>query len=189
MVLVVAVLGCSATPTPRTKPIRVTTASMAPDPRLVFARRVLAAMASGDVERLVRLADPIGLRRRVTECKKGSVDPQRYVDSAREMYTYSVEHAKGLTIEILGLAHTASSDADGDTDEHVLKKGADVGGNCVAKIDLELQKISVDVQVRRGSEPVEQVLDIEALEIDGHWYLIDIPHRIREHDRGIGLER
>jgi hypothetical protein len=195
--------GSSAKTAPPPKPVAppapVAKAPAAPvveDTRLVLSRKVLAALSGGEVEALVTLADKATLLRQVGDCKVATtglnLDPmQEFVAEARGNFTRHASKAKGLKIEVLELANTVDRTKTATTsDNHWVKKGDNINPKCTVRVDVLVHEIAVKIRAQRDTNPaVEQTVKITALELDGRWYLLAPPARIKERDTGKEMEK
>jgi hypothetical protein len=151
------------------------------DPKLAFAKLVLADLAAGNVEALVKLADPLAFRDKTADCKatpqaRGlNVDPkQAPVHAARASLTYRIEQTRGLKIDVLALAPPQG-------ESRTTKAGSQLSEGCVAKRDFVQEPISLKIRAQRDNKPaVEQTVTIQGVELDGRWYLVEVPSRIQE---------
>lgn len=169
-----------AQPTPRrVEPAGGPLTPAAPDePRVAFAKQVFGALAAGDADALVKLADPIGLYKQIATCQAPEhrgldVDPQlAYVTAARKRYEWRARADKGLQITVRGLAK--------DDDGHGLAKGDEIADQCIANQDVKLHRLAVDIRAQRDQNPaIDQTVAIEAIELAGHWYFVGVDH-VRE---------
>jgi hypothetical protein len=189
-ILMLLLAGCGSSPSPKpTTPTKETAtpqptqpvAAKPDDPKLAFAKQVFVEVAAGNVEALVKMADPLGILEKTAECKfaqpRGlSVDPkQAPVHNARESITFRVNKTRGLKIDVLALAPTMG-------EPYTIKSGTQFG-DCVAKRDLVQQPISIKIRAQRDAKPaVEQTVTFKGIELDGRWYLYELPSVIREKD-------
>ena len=145
------------------------------DPRLVFARAVFSGLASGRVESLVDLADPLAVRK-AAGCenvgKSGlNLDPQQeFVAAVRKDMVRVATRSKGMTIDVLAVV---------DGDARTVAKGTQIADGCKTRIDLAYRDLKVKLRVRRQPNPaVEQEALVRALELNDRWYLVALPGRL-----------
>jgi hypothetical protein len=199
-ILGLAACGSSQSSKPPVAPVAKPTAPVAKapaapvvdEPRLVLARKVMAALAGGETEALVALAEPATPYRVAGDCTFGktglNLDPlQTYVAAARLELGYIANKTKGLKLEVLGLANQVNRTGDADT--RWIKKGAAMSDKCTAKQDLLVHDIQVKIRAQRDAKPaVEQTVTVAAMELDGRWYLMKAPMRIKERESKTDME-
>lgn len=132
----------------------------------------LAAVAAGDVDALLELADPAGLADRAYDCSEAKGDGYDLNSELRELrsdFTDLVAKAKGLTVELVD-----RDDRDGG-EEVGLKPGSKVEGcRVITAVRPFTYRLTLRVAAKDG-KPREQKTSIKLFEVDGHWFLAKAP--------------
>jgi hypothetical protein len=136
-----------------------------------LVKATTAALASGDVDALVKLGDPLVMFDKLLACESGerdeSMDPKRQAEKMREEHGEIAEKTKGMTIEVVEITES-------DDKAEVIEKGQKLGPRCTARVAMKGHNLDVKVKLRKGdAPPVESVLELEVLEAGGGWYLVD----------------
>ncbi|MEO8702482.1 MAG: hypothetical protein ABI867_20730 [Kofleriaceae bacterium] len=199
LLVIAAACGSSSKPPPATPapvaPVAVVkvAAPVVEDTRLVLANKVMAALAGGQTESLVQLAEPATPYRLAADCNFGksglNLDPlQIYVAAARQELAFIASRTKGLKLQVLELANKVDRTA-ADADTRWIKKGTAWTDKCTAKQDILVHDIKVKIRAQRDNKPaVEQTISISALELDNRWFLVKAPMRIKEKETKTDIE-
>ena len=138
-----------------------------------LARAAIAALAAGDVDALVALGDPKVMLEQLAECKsaKGEgdddFDPDKQAKKMREQHAEVAARTKGFAIEIVAITEP-------DGKKKRIEKGEKMGHECTARVAMTGHDIAVKVKLKKGdAPPVESTIELETVEADGRWYLVD----------------
>jgi len=141
-----------------------------------LVKRTLAALGEGDVDRLVKLSDPVRLYELALDCserdKKRDADkdkardggdddrgtdddldddPQLQAKRARRQFEKLVDKTKGMKVELVSIAGEGDdkdgADPDGKRKKTLgMKKGDKIKG-CVVKVDVQIREVAAKVRV------------------------------------------
>lgn len=147
------------------------------------------AMASGDVDALVALIDPVAMFALAVDCrddegdeegaggdreareeqaqKASARDPHAVRDRARTDYAPLVARAKGLHIEVVSIAEA--------TPPNQVAKGAPMMQGCTATRTLAFHRSRVTLRIRDGEQPSDQEVVVATVEVAGRWFLSTPP--------------
>ena len=154
--------------------------------RAEVVNETFAALAAGDVERLVKLVDPKNLFARVLDCRNASgddkLDREELEREFREKSLRLIDKVKGRRFEVISIENKPIDRDHGDGraygggDRGVFEKGDNVLGGCRAKETFRAHELIVVVAERKGEQPAQKKrAKLELLEVDGDWYLVDAP--------------
>ena len=156
----------------------------------------IAALAAGDVDKLVALADPKSLFERVLDCSDSDdedVTPKALEREFREKAERLADKVSGRKLEVIAVENRQIPDKRtrdggdgrgyGGRDAGVFKKGDKVFGGCRARETFRAHEVMVTVEeTRKGKKAKKKNVKLELLEIDGDWYLVDAPRGRADDD-------
>ena len=153
--------------------------------RQEIVNATIAALAAGDVNKLVALADPKSLFERVLDCSNSDDDdmtPKALEREFREKSERLADKVSGRRLEVISIESRKIDRDSGDgrgyggRDSGVFKKGDKVFGGCRAREAFRAHEVMVTVEeTRKGKKPRQKSVPLELLEVDGDWYLVDAP--------------
>jgi len=136
-------------------------------------RDTLAGLRAGDVEALMKLADPQSAYERSLDCKTGAprdeeFDPDKRAAKLRAQVAKLVERTRGLTIDLLDSTEDVAA-------ANTLLKGSGAK-MCVAKTTLRFRAFDLKLRVQSGEKKSQQQARLRMLEVDGRFYLVNPPN-------------
>lgn len=159
--------------------------------RREIVNATIAALAAGDVDKLVALADPKSLFERVLDCSDSDdedVTPRALEREFRDKAERLADKVSGRKLEVIAIENRKIRDGGdgrgyGGRDPGVFKKGDKVFGGCRARESFRAHEVMVTVEeTRKGKKPKKKNVKLELLEIDGDWYLVDAPRGRADDD-------
>ena len=175
-----------------TQPV-VTNSQVAPTEQLRndVVKETLAALAAGDVERLMTLADPKGLYEYALSCKPGSGDStsptaaDRATDLRRDL-TKATAEIRGSKLEVVSIRNEARWDEyrmrSRDRNATFIAKGGTLSDACTARADLLFHEVEVRVRLDKDGSSKEIKTKIDMLQAKGRWYVIKVPKDLESSD-------
>lgn len=141
------------------------------------AKATIAALSSGDLDALMKVADVEAMMTSAVECDKDGggtygfdEEVKQEVKDAKRKFERRVDDLKGAKLEFVRLV----SDDDDDDDGRVKKKGERMGKGCVAKEDFTKHRVKVKVKVTEKDaegEPYEQTVSLRIVQIGNKYFL------------------
>jgi hypothetical protein len=130
----------------------------------------LAALSAGDIDGLVKMSDPKGLRGTI-ECKseeaKEEMDPDKQIRKIKREYEELVDSTKGMKIELV-------SSKKGDVGK-TFEKGEEVEDTCKANVKIQMVTYALKLKLEKDGQTGEQDVDIEMLDAGGRFFLMEPP--------------
>jgi hypothetical protein len=161
---VVTFAACGSSSTQPTKPVLTNTVSaQSEQARNDVVKDALAALAAGDVDRLMTLADPKGMYEYVFSCKDDRNDGEMASDAKsletalREDFTKAVDKTKGARIEVVSIRNEmrGGNRRSRDRNATFIAKGGALSSACVAKTDVMFHEVEVRVKISKDGNTSE----------------------------------
>jgi hypothetical protein len=177
--LVVAACGgpAAAPPAPT-----LTNSTSAPtsQPRNDVVKDALAAMAAGDVDKLVTLADPKGLYEYAFACKDDrgdmAADAGTLETHLRKDFGKATNKTKGSKIEVVSIRNEMRwNGRTRDRNATFIAKGGSLSDGCVAKTDLVFHEVEVRVRVTKDGDTKESKAKLDLVQARGRWFVSKVP--------------
>ncbi len=154
-------------------------------------KETLAALAAGDVDRLMALADPKGLYEYAFSCKADrgddnfGTDSKQLEASLRKDFTKATSGTKGSKVEVVSIRnemHNPLGRRSRDRNATFIAKGGTISDACVARTDLVFHEVEVRVRVTSGSDSKELKAKLDMLHAKGRWYVVKVPKDLAAGD-------
>jgi hypothetical protein len=182
----VAVAACGGSnQTPAKQPVLANSTSLvAEQSRNDVVKDALAALANGDVERLMALADPKGLYEYAFACKQDrdddgfGADAKQLETVLRNDFTKAATGAKGSKVEVVTIRNEMRRYGrrhDRDRNATFIAKGGTISSACVARTDLMFHEVEVRVRVTRDGNAKEHKAKLDMVQAKGRWYVVKVP--------------
>jgi hypothetical protein len=174
--------GPQASTPPKATLANAATAQNEPS-RNEVVKDVLAALAAGDVERLMALADPKGMYEYAFSCKDDRGDDEWGPDARsletvlRKDFTKAANHAKGAKIEVVSIRNEMRGwhKRTRDRNATFIAKGGTVSSACVARTDLVFHEVDVRVRFGKDGNSTESKAKIDLVHARGRWFVVKVP--------------
>lgn len=146
--------------------------------RQEIVNATIAALAAGDVDRLVGLSDSTNFDR-LLDCRNTAA-----ADVTAEQLEREFRHAaerlaakvSGRKLEVVAIENRELARDTGNDDPSVFRKGDKVLGECRARTTFRGEEVMVTVEeTRTGSRSQKTAVTLGLYEVDGAWYLVDAP--------------
>lgn len=181
--VIVAACGGSTAPTTSSSVLTNTKTTPTEQPRNEVVKDALAAMAAGDVDRLMALADPKGMYEYAFACKDDRDDGEMAPNAAslehalRKEFTRATSKTRGSQIEVVSIRNEMRhwNRRSRDRNATFIAKGGALSGSCVAKTDLVFHEVDVRVRVRRDGESKEHRAKLDLVQANGRWFVTKVP--------------
>jgi len=188
---VVTLVACGGSSTQPTKPVLTNTVSAQPEQaRNEVVKDALAALAAGDVDRLMTLADPKGMYEYAFSCKDDRSDGDMASDarsletSLREDFTKAVSKTKGARIEVVSIRNEMRgwNRRSRDRNATFIAKGGALSSACVAKTDVMFHEVEVRVKISKDGNTTENKTKLDLVHAKGRWFVSKIPRDLSTGD-------
>jgi hypothetical protein len=139
-----------------------------PATRDALLQVTFAALAAGDADALAKLGDLDVISARAITCTERE-DNHAEIAKNRERVAelLALAKSKGARVELVGVAK--------DEELVTIEAGKEAGKHCTAKVRLVFHKVKLDVKVTTASGVKPSHAEVFALEVDGAWYLAEVP--------------
>ncbi|MBA2543030.1 MAG: hypothetical protein H0V17_25540 [Deltaproteobacteria bacterium] len=183
----VAVAACgssSGSAPPKPTPLANTAPSQNEQSRNDVVKDALAALAAGDVERLMSLADPKGMYEHAFSCKDdrddGEMAPDaKHLETAlRRDFGKAAGNAKGAKIEVVSIRNEmrgSRRSRERDRNATFIAKGGAVSSACVARTDLVFHEVEVRVRISKDGSSKESKTKLDLVHARGRWFVAKVP--------------
>jgi len=175
----------SSTGAPPKPPVLANAAPTGSDQsRNEVVKDAISALAAGDVDRLMALADPKGMYEYAFSCKDdrddGDMPDARQLEAVlRKDFTKAAGHAKGAKIEVVSIRNEmrgwARRGRDRDRNATFIAKGGAVSSACVARTDLVFHEVEVRVRVGKDGGSKESKAKLDLVHARGRWFVVKVP--------------
>ena len=189
-VVVAACGGSSTAPTKQTVLTNTTTAA-SEQSRNDVVKEALLALAGGDVDRLMALADPKGLYEYAFACKQDRDDDdlgdsKRLETTMRDDFTKAASKVKGSKVDVVSIRNEMKRwgsrryGSDRERNATFIAKGGAVSSACVARTDLVFHEVEVRVRVAKHAgtsdgSAKELKAKLDMILAKGRWYVVKVP--------------
>ncbi len=187
------VVACGGSSTQPTKPQLTNTISTQAEPaRNDVVKDALAALAAGDVERLMTLADPKAMYDYAFSCKDDRNDGDMASDAKsletalRDDFTKAVDKAKGARIEVVSIRNEMRgwNRRSRDRNATFIAKGGALSSACVAKTDVMFHEVEVRVKISKDGTTSENKTRLDLVHARGRWFVSKIPRDLSASEGG-----
>ena len=140
----------------------------------------IAALAAGDVDKLVALSRPTNLDR-LLDCSNtaaADVTAEQLEREFRQAAERLAGKVSGRKLRVVAIENRdlARDDVGSGADPNVFRKGDKVLGPCRARTTFRGEEVMVTVEETRGRKtPENKTVTLGLYEVDGAWYLVDVP--------------
>lgn len=179
---VVALAACGGSSTPATKPVLTNTTGPAQpeQARNDVVKEAIAALAAGDVDRLMTLADPKGMFDTAFSCKdggSGDMDARSLETGLRTDLTRAAEKMKGARIEVVSIRNEMRNWGRRKSERNAtfVAKGGALSNACVAKTDVMFHEVEVRVRVSKDGSSSENKAKLDLVHARGRWFVAKMP--------------
>ena len=162
-----------------------TTTAASEQSRNEVVKDALLALAGGDVDRLMALADPKGLYEYGFACKQDReddefADSKRLETTLRDDFTKAASKVKGAKIDVVSIRNEMRRSPrrygrDRDRNATFIAKGGAVSSACVARTDLVFHEVEVRVRVSKDGNAKELKAKLDLILAKGRWYVVKVP--------------
>ncbi len=187
----VTVVACSGSSTQPTKPVLTNTISAQSEQgRNDVVKDALAALAAGDVDRLMTLADPKGMYEYTFSCKDDRNDGDMASDARslettlREDFTRAISKTKGARLEVVSIRNETRgwNRRSRDRNATFIAKGGALSSACVAKTDVMFHEVEVRVKVTKDGSSSESKAKLDLVHARGRWFVSKVPKDLSSGD-------
>jgi hypothetical protein len=185
-ILIAVLAACGGSTTQATPPTLTNTPSApAEQVRNDVVKDAIAAMAAGDVERLMSLANPKGMYEAVFSCKDdGSAgemsDAGDFEAGLRKDFTSALSNMRGARVEVVSIKNELGNSvrrysSRRDRNATFVAKGGTLSSGCVAKTDVLFHEVEARLQITKDGQSNEGRAKFELVQARGHWYVVKVP--------------
>jgi hypothetical protein len=179
-VALVTLAACGGGATPSTKPTMTNnTTTTATTPRNDVVKAAVEAMASGDIERLMTLADPKGLYEYAFSCKDSGDDVRSLEVALREEFQKALAKSKGSKIEVVSIKNEMRAfgrrQRERDRNATFIAKGGSLSKDCTAKTDMMFHEVEVRLNVSTDGQGKENRVKLDLVHAGGRWFVSKVP--------------
>ncbi len=159
-----------------------------------MVKDALAALAAGDVERLMTLADPKAMYEYAFSCKDDRNDGEMASDARsletalREDFTKAVDKTKGARIEVVSIRNEMRgwNRRSRDRNATFIAKGGALSSACVAKTDVMFHEVEVRVKISKDGNTSESKTKLDLVHAKGRWFVSKIPRDLSMSEGAAG---
>lgn len=140
----------------------------------------IAALAAGDVDKLVALSDSTNFDR-LLDCRNtaaADVTAEQLERELRHAAERLVAKVSGRKLRVLAIENRdlGRDDVASGAEPNVFREGDKVLGPCRARTTFRGEEVLVTVEeTRSGRRPQTKAVTLWLYEVDGAWYLVDAP--------------